>query len=94
MKKDGTSGKESTCQCRRPRLDPWGGEDPLEEDPAFFPRKSNGQRSLVGSSPWGHKESDTTEQACMKKTHDLLIKVALPLETSLLHLENHKGKSQ
>ena len=24
--------------------------------------KSHGQRSLVGCSPWGHKESDTTEQ--------------------------------
>ena len=22
----------------------------------------HGQRSLVGDSPWGHKESDTTEQ--------------------------------
>ena len=26
-----------------------------------MPRKSRGQRSLVGCSPWGHKESDTTE---------------------------------
>ena len=25
-------------------------------------RKSHGQRSLVGYSPWGHKESDMTEQ--------------------------------
>ena len=24
--------------------------------------KSHGQRSLVGYSPWGHKESDTTER--------------------------------
>ena len=24
-------------------------------------RKSHGQRSLVGYSPWGHKELDTTE---------------------------------
>jgi len=26
--------------------------------------KSHGQRSLVGCSPQGHKESDTTEHAC------------------------------
>ena len=26
-----------------------------------LPRKSHGQRSLTGYSPWGHKESDTTE---------------------------------
>ena len=31
--------------------------------PVFLPGKSNGQRSLVGYSPWGHKESDTTEHA-------------------------------
>ena len=28
----------------------------------FFPGKSHGQRSLVGCSPWGHSELDTTEQ--------------------------------
>ena len=28
----------------------------------FLPGESHGQRSLVGYSPWGHKESDTTEQ--------------------------------
>ena len=28
----------------------------------FLPRKFHGQRSLAGSSPWGHKESDSTEQ--------------------------------
>ena len=26
-----------------------------------MPGKSNGQRSLAGYSPWGHKELDTTE---------------------------------
>ena len=30
--------------------------------PVFLPGESHGQRSLVGYSPWGHKESDTTEQ--------------------------------
>ena len=43
-----------------------GGEDPLERKwqrtPIFLPGKSHGQRSLVGHSPWGHKESDTTEK--------------------------------
>ena len=28
----------------------------------FLPGDSHGQRSLVGYSPWGHKESDMTEQ--------------------------------
>ena len=30
--------------------------------PVFLPRESHGQRSLVGCSPWGLKESDTTER--------------------------------
>ena len=30
--------------------------------PVLLPGKSHGWRSLVGCSPWGHKESDTTER--------------------------------
>ena len=42
-----------------------GGEDPLGKGmattPVFLSGESQGQRSLAGYSPWGHKESDTTE---------------------------------
>ena len=46
-----------------------GQEDPLEKGMAthssIFAWRIQGQRSLVGYSPCGHKESDTTEQlAC------------------------------
>ena len=38
---------------------PGGGNgNPLQD---YLPGKSHGQRSLVGYSPWGRKESDTTE---------------------------------
>ena len=30
--------------------------------PVFLTRESHGQRSLVGNSPWGRKESDSTER--------------------------------
>ena len=30
--------------------------------PVLLPGKSHGQRSLVGCSPWGRRESDTTER--------------------------------
>ena len=33
----------------------------------FLPGKFHGQRSLMGSSPWGHKELDMTEHACTHK---------------------------
>ena len=39
-----------------------GREDPLEEGmatPVFLPGEFHGQRSLVGYSPWVHKESVT-----------------------------------
>ena len=31
--------------------------------PVFLPEKSHGEKSLVGYSPWGHKELDMTEHA-------------------------------
>ena len=37
-------------------------EKAMAPTPVLLPGKSHGQRSLVGCSPWGHKESDTTER--------------------------------
>ena len=42
-----------------------GWEDALEKwqpTPVLLPGKFPGLRSLVGYSPWGHKESDRTER--------------------------------
>ena len=51
------SGKESACQCRRHRFDPWVGKIPWsrkgQPTPVFLPGKSHEQRSVVGYSPWG-----------------------------------------
>ena len=41
---------------------PWGRK--WQPAPPFLPAKSHGRRSLAGYSPWGHKESDTTERFC------------------------------
>ena len=38
------------------------GEGKLQPTPVFLPEKSHGLRILAGYSPWGRKESDTTEQ--------------------------------
>jgi len=32
-----------------------------QSTPVFLPRKFHGERSLMGYSPWGHKELDTIE---------------------------------
>ena len=37
--------------------------------PVFLPGESQGQRSLAGNSPWGHKELDTTESASHTHTY-------------------------
>ena len=63
------SSKEPSWWCRRCKkhsFDPWFGKIPRrrrawQHIPVFLPGESHGQRSLVGYSPQGHKESDTTE---------------------------------
>ena len=64
----GDSGKEPACQsrrCRRHGFDPWVRKTPRrrkwQPTPPVFPGGSHGQRSLVGYSPQGRKESDTSE---------------------------------
>ena len=57
----------SVClQCGRPGFNPWFGKiswrRKWQSTPVLLWRKSHGQRSLVGYSPWGRKESDTTER--------------------------------
>ena len=61
-------GKEPTCQCTRHKkheFGPWIGKirwrRAWQPTPVFLPGESHGQRGLAGYSPWGHKESDTTE---------------------------------
>ena len=48
---------------------PWVGKVPWsrkwQPTPVFLPGKFKGQRSLAGYSPWGCKESDTTERLSM-----------------------------
>ena len=61
-------------QCRRPELNPWvrkiSWSMKWQPTPVFLLGKFHGQGSLVGSSPWGHKGSDTTEYA---HTHKMFL---------------------
>ena len=41
--------------------------------PVFLPGKSHGQKSLVGYSPWGHKELDTTERLHHHHQHRAIV---------------------
>ena len=68
----GSDGKESARNAGDLGLilglgrSPGGGQP----TPGFLPGESHGQRSLVGYSPWGCKESDTTERLC-KRAHNI-----------------------
>ena len=60
--------------------------------PVLLPGKSHGWRGLVGYSPWGHEESDTTEQlhfhfslSCIGEGNDN------PLQCSCLENPRNKG---
>ena len=63
-----TRSKEPACQCRRHKrcgFNPWVRKIPWrrawQPTPVLLFGDSHGHWSLVGCSPWGHKESDMTE---------------------------------
>ena len=65
---DGATVKEPTCQCRRPKkcgFNPWNLKIPWrraqQPTPVFFSEEFHGQRRLVGYSPQGHTEWNTTK---------------------------------
>ena len=62
----GSDGKASVYNAGDPGSIPGLGRFPWrrkwQSTPVLLPGKSHGQRSLVGYSPWGLKESDTTER--------------------------------
>ena len=61
----GSDGKESACNAGDPGLSPGSERSPGEGNgypvQHFCLEIPHGQRSLVGYSPWGSKESDMTE---------------------------------
>ena len=72
----------SNCQCKGCEFDPWVGKIPWKRQwqptEVFLPGKSYGQRSLAGYSPWGDKESETTEQL-KKNTRSSIVLLGIPL---------------
>ena len=80
-------------------FDPWVGkilwQGAWQPTPVFLPGESHGQRGLAGYSPWGRKESDTTERlnhhhqciymnASLSVAHPLLFLLCLGVFLSFL----------
>ena len=63
-------GSDICLKCGKPRFDPWIGKISWrrrwQPTPVLLPGIFHEWRSLVGYSPWGHKESDTTERLHFK----------------------------
>ena len=61
-----SDGKEPACHCRRCRFNPqaWkiSWRRKWHPTPVFLPGKPHGQKNLAGYSPWGCRESGSTEQ--------------------------------
>ena len=68
-----SDSKEFACNVRDPGFELWVGKIPWgrkwQPTPVFLPGEFHGRRSLVGHSPWGCKESDTTKR--LTHTHYL-----------------------
>ena len=71
----GSDSKESAWNTGDHTMDPQVGKIPWrrkwQPTTVFFPGKSHGWRSLVGCSPWGHKESHMTEQLTLSLFFDV-----------------------
>ena len=75
-----SDGKQPACNVGDPGLDPWVENIRWRREwqltPVFLPGESHGQRSPVGYSLWGHKESYTTEQLTHTRWYVSPVKVA------------------
>ena len=82
----GSSEVKSIClQCGRPGFDPWVRKihwrRKWQPTTVFLPGESHRQRSLVGYSPWGHQESDMTEQLHDREwNNSIFINILIPME--------------
>ena len=84
---------------RETQVQSLGWEDPWEKGMTthliFLPGESHGQRSLMGYSPWSHKELDTTEWHTLtlslskkRGQSTLFSPKSIPIQTLLLHSQD------
>ena len=87
----GSNGKECAFNVRDLGLIPGLGKIPWRREwlptPGFLPGESHGESSLVGYSPRGCKESDTTEWLTLGTKH---LSKQLPLPGTLSTLSLHR----
>ena len=81
-------GYRICLQCRRLGSDPWWGKIPWRKEwlptRIFLPKKFYEQRILVSYSPWGHKESDTTDQLTLHFSRRYMCHLAISVKSLML----------
>ena len=91
-------GKQTTCQCRRLRLDPWIEKIPWKREwqptPIFLPEKFHGQRSLAGLQSMGSQKSQTQLNNLTATTTNLYKTCRLLLWTQGLSLNPRRPDCQ
>ena len=95
------SGKESACQCRRHKFDPWVRKIPWRRKwqltPVFFPGKSHGQRILEDYSPWGYRrvkhDLATKQQQYIIRQLMSLPPLATSFKQSFVHISQYFFKT-
>ena len=85
----GSDGKESVCNAEDSGSIPELGRSPWEVND--YPLQNSflgnhGQRSLVGYSPWGHKELDMTEQLDMILCGEIILVVEVRIAVIVFSL--------
>ena len=87
---DVTSLVAQTVKCLPTMQETWVGKIPWRRQwhptPVLLPGKSHGQRSVVGYSPWCHKESDMTERLHYTTYQDLGDSTQLASKKSIIYL--------
>ena len=89
-----SDGKESACNAGDRVSIPGSGRSPGEGNGyplqySFMDRGFHGQRSLVGCSPWDHKESNTTERLTLSLSW-LFALDHVRIRGSYLKIEKHQ----
>ena len=91
----GSDGKESACNVGNLGLIPGLERSPGEGHGNLLQysclENPHGQRSLEGYSPWGHKESDTTERLSTAQHIYVCVCVSLSLYIYLIYISYAKG---
>ena len=93
----GSDGKESVCNVGDPGFNPCVGKVPWRREwhptLVFLPGEFHGQRSPLGYSPWGHKESDRTEQLTLSASCESSLHILDINPLSYISLANNLSHS-